>query len=121
MNLTIQVSGRFASGRPGLLAVLACLLFTANPTVAASPDWMAEDCANAAQSSFQDFEAKAEMKYQGQRTDGTHAMNGTIFLENHPDDIQCSYDSAGTTMVDFFAEGKNWPEFAKGGKSPHMY
>jgi len=26
------------------------------------------------------------MKYQGQRTDGTHAMNGTISLENRPDD-----------------------------------
>ena len=74
----------------------------------------------AAQGFFQDFEAKTEIKYEGQRTDGTHAMNGTIHLENRSDDVQCSYDSAGTTMVNFFAEGKNWPDFAKGGKSPRM-
>jgi len=45
-------------------------------------------------------------------------MNGTIYLKNRQDDIQCSYDSAGTTMVDFFADGKHWPDFAKGGMSP---
>jgi hypothetical protein len=106
--------------KPGLLGIFAFLLSTATPAMAASPEWMAEDCANAAQSFFQDFDGKPEMKYQGQRTDGTHAMNGTIPLKNGQDDIQCSYDAEGTTMVDFFAEGKHWPEFAKGGKSPHM-
>ncbi len=106
--------------KPGLLALLAVLLSVATPALAQSPEWMAEDCANAAQSFFQDFEAKTDMAYQGQRTDGTHAMNGAIYLETRSDDIQCSYDSAGTTMVDFFADGKQWPDFAKGGKSPYM-
>jgi len=106
--------------KSGLLGIIAFALSSATPAMAASPEWMAEDCMVAAQSFFQDFEAKTEMKYEGQRTDGTHAMNGTIYLETRSDDIQCSYDSAGTTMVDFFAEGKQWPDFAKGGKSPHM-
>ncbi len=96
------------------------LIVTCGSAAAQSADWMAEDCAVAAQSFFQEFESRTEMTYQGQRTDGTHAMNGTIFLENRSDDIQCSYDAAGTTMVDFFADGKNWPDFAKGGKSPYM-
>ena len=47
-------------------------------------------------------------------------MNGTIYLENSSSDIQCSYDSEGTTMVDFVADGESWPDFAKGGKSPYM-
>ncbi|MCB1371416.1 MAG: hypothetical protein H6896_09945 [Rhodovulum sp.] len=106
--------------RPALPAILATLLSTAIPALAASPEWMAEDCATAAQSFFQEFEARTEMKYEGQRTDGTHAMNGTIYLENSSSDIQCSYDSEGTTMVDFVADGESWPDFAKGGKSPYM-
>ena len=106
--------------KSALLAIIAFVFLTAAPAMAASPEWMAEDCAVAAQSFFQDYEAKTEMKYEGQRTDGTHAMNGTIFLENRSDDVQCSYDSAGITMVDFFAEGKQWSDFAKGGKSPYM-
>jgi hypothetical protein len=84
-------------GVAGVLAVLG------GQAMAQSPEWMAEDCMVATQSFFQDFEAKTEMKYEGQRTDGTHAMNGTIYLETHSDDVQCSYDAAGTTMVDFFA------------------
>ncbi len=102
-----------------LLTTLALLASTATVALAESPEWMAEDCASAAQSFFQDFEAKAEMQYQGTRTDGTHAMNGKIYLENRSDDIQCSYDAAGTTMVDFFAEGKSWPGFVKEGTTPH--
>jgi hypothetical protein len=102
------------------LVVIAWTVSSAFPVFAQSPEWMAEDCAVASQSFFQDFEAKTEMTYQGQRTDGTHAMNGKIYLENRSDDVQCSYDAAGTTMVDFFADGAQWPEFAKDGKSPFM-
>jgi hypothetical protein len=103
-----------------LLAIATLTISSVFPAHAQSPEWMAEDCAVAVQSFFQEFETRTEMKYEGQRTDGTHAMNGTIYLENRSDDIQCSYDAAGTTMVDFFADGKSWPEFAKGGKSPYM-
>ncbi|MDK3074297.1 hypothetical protein QO034_14390 [Sedimentitalea sp. JM2-8] len=100
--------------------ITAWTLSSVLPALAQSPEWMAEDCAVAAQSFFQEFKAEADMKYEGQRTDGTHAMNGTIHLENRGDDIQCCYDAAGTTMVDFFADGKRWPEFARGGNSPYM-
>lgn len=59
------------------------------------------------------------MKYEGQRTDGTHAVNGTIYLETRSDNVQCSFNAAGDTMVSYFTDGKDWPEFAKNGKSPH--
>ena len=62
-----------------------------------------------------------ETKYEGQRTDGTHAVNGTIDLAAGSEDFQCSYNAAGDGMVDFYAEGKSWPDFAQTGEgSPHF-
>lgn len=101
------------------LALCGAFAATFGPAAAQSPEWMAEDCAVAVQSFFRDYEARTEMKYEGQRTDGTHAMNGTIYLETRSDNFQCSYDAAGTTMVDFFADGKSWPEFVRNGTSPY--
>jgi hypothetical protein len=102
------------------IMVTAVLLTSSGlPVLAQSPEWMAEDCAGWAQNFFQDYEAKTEMKYEGQRTDGTHAMNGTIYLETRSEEIQCSYAAAGAMVVDFFAEGKSWPGFVKGDPSPH--
>jgi hypothetical protein len=60
-----------------------------------------------------------EAKYEGQRADGTHAVNGTIALETDREDFQCSYNTAGDTLVGFVAEGMPQPTFAKGGGSPH--
>lgn len=90
------------------------------PAMAASPDYMMENCRNSSQIFFQDFEARAKTKYEGQRTDGTHAVNGTIYLETRSEDFQCSFNKKGDTMVDFFAEGRSWPAFVRGEGSPHM-
>ena len=95
-------------------------LLLAGMAHAQSEDWMMEDCIVATQSYFQEFEARTDMKYEGQRTDGTFAINGSIYLETGSDDVQCSYASDGQTMVDYFAEGEAHPDFAKGGKSPYM-
>ena len=88
--------------------------------MAASPEYMMEDCGNNAQVFFQDFEARSETKYEGQRTDGTHAVNGTIYLETRSENFQCSYNAKGDTMVDFHTEGRSWPDFVHGKGSPHM-
>ena len=87
---------------------------------AQSPDYMMEDCRNNSQIFYQDFEARSQTKYEGQRTDGTHAVNGTIFLENRGEDFQCSYNAAGDTLVDFYAEGQSWPQFVAGNGGPYM-
>jgi len=92
----------------------------ANSALAASPEYMIEDCGNSSQIFFHAFEARSEPKYEGQRIDGTHAVNGTIYLETCSEDFQCSYNAAGDTLVNFYAEGKSWPTFVKGGGSPHM-
>jgi hypothetical protein len=51
---------------------------------------MMEDCKNSAQVFFQDYEARTDVKYEGQRADGTHAVNDTIYLETRSEDFQCS-------------------------------
>ena len=40
-------------------------------------------------------------KYEGQRTDGTHAVNGTAYLRGIEETFQCSFDSRGTQIVQF--------------------
>ncbi len=103
-----------------LAAFAALALASTTLAQAQSPEYMIEDCANNGAIFFQDFEAKSETKYEGQRTDGTHAVNGTIDLETRSEDFQCSYNAAGDTLVDFFAEGKSWPGFVRGEGSPHQ-
>ncbi len=102
-----------------LFPVVLGIVF-ANGAIAASTDYMMEDCQYSSQVFFQDFEARSDVKYEGQRVDGTHAVNGTIYLETRSEDFQCSYNPAGNTLVDFYAEGKSQPNFVKGGGSPHM-
>lgn len=106
------------SARILFLAVLGVAL--GNSALAASPEYMVEDCRNNAQIFFQDFQARTEPKYQGQRVDGTHAVNVTIYLETRSERVQCSYNPAGDTLVGFIAEGKSQPTFVQGGGSPHV-
>ncbi|WOI57917.1 hypothetical protein [Palleronia sp. LCG004] len=68
----------------------------------------------------QEFGARSETTYEGQRTDGTHAVNGQIYLENRLSDFQCSYNSAGDTMVRLYADGQSWPDIARAGDSPYF-
>jgi hypothetical protein len=92
---------------------------TGNIALAQSPDYMMEDCRLASQQFYQDYEARTEASYEGQRTDGTHAVNGTIYLETRSAYFSCSYNAAGNTLVEFFAEDKSWPKFVQGGGSPY--
>jgi hypothetical protein len=99
--------------------VYGAVSLAASISWAQSPEYMIEDCRRASQQFYQEYEARAEAKYEGQRTDGTHAVNGTIYLENRGSDFQCSYNVAGDTLVDFFADGKSWPQFVRGEGSPY--
>jgi hypothetical protein len=101
------------------LLSLCLALPLSSHALAQSPEYMVEDCTIASQGFFQDFQARSDAKYEGQRTDGTHAVNGTIHLENRSEDYQCSYNAAGDTMVDFYTQGKSWPAFVRGGGSPY--
>jgi len=101
------------------LTALFAAATAAGGALAQSPDYMMEDCQLAAKQFYLDYEAGSEAKYEGQRTDGTHAVNGTIYLETRGADFSCSYNAAGDRLVDFFAEQQSWPDFVRGGGSPY--
>jgi hypothetical protein len=109
--------------RPSVAAPVAALsawlaLASSGAALAQNPAYMMEDCAYSAQVFFRNYEARSEAKYEGRRTDGTHAVNGRIYLETRSEDYQCSYNAAGDRMVGFVAEGRNWPGFVRGEGSP---
>lgn len=45
----------------------------------------------------------AELSYQGQRTDGTHAVNGST---TRGQSFQCSFNAAGTHVVSWYQSGE---------------
>lgn len=100
-------------------AVAIGAMVLAAPAMAQSPDYMIQDCQLASKQFYQNYETQTEAKYDGQRTDGTHAINGTIYLENRSAYFSCSYNAAGDRLVEFFAEKKSWPDFVRGGGSPY--
>jgi uncharacterized protein YraI len=67
---------------------------------------MMNECSSIGQTYFRDFTARTDMRYNGQRVDGTHAINGRIFLETRFEDFACSYERGGRRMVEFFAQGR---------------
>lgn len=86
--------------------ILALAAIPAAPAFAQSTDTMTAACGAAAQAYFRDFEARTDMQYNGQRVDGTHAVNGQIFLETRAEDFACSFAPDAATLVEFFAEGQ---------------
>ncbi len=78
---------------------------------AASRDQMLDKCARAGQKFFREPTARTEMRYNGQRTDRTHAVGGEIFLENRAAHFSCSFRPNGHQIVDFVADGRSHNEF----------
>lgn len=74
-------------------------------------------CQQVAQSFFGDYEARADMQYNGQRTDGTYAVNGRIFLEARFADFACSFSPNQRRMIEFFADGRTQNSAITGGVS----
>jgi uncharacterized protein YgiM (DUF1202 family) len=101
------------------MVALTLLLATAfgQQAQAQSRSNMINDCAGNAQNFFGDYEARTDTQYNGQRTDGTHAINGRIFLETRSADFACSYDRSGTRMVAFFVDGQPQNAYLPGGGS----
>ena len=105
--------------RPRAAALAALLMCGAmglgGPAAAQSPEFMMNECSSAGQTYFRDFNARTEMQYNGQRVDGTHAINGRIYLETRYEDFACSYDRTGRRIVSFFAQGRNQASPLPGG------
>lgn len=62
---------------------------------------MMQKCRIHAGKAFQARLPDIETKYEGQRTDGTHAVNGTAIFRGRTETFQCSFDRAGQRIVRF--------------------
>lgn len=87
----------------------------AGGAAAQSQQFMLNECSSIGQTYFRDFNARTDMQYNGQRVDGTHAINGRIFLETRFEDFACSYERNGLRMEQFFVEGRVQNAFLPGG------
>ena len=98
-----------------LLALAGASMITiTGPAAARSTGAMLDECANLARTYFREGGARTDMKYNGQRTDGTHANNGDIYLETRKESFACSFDRSGKKMVEFFAEGRQQNGYLQG-------
>jgi uncharacterized protein YgiM (DUF1202 family) len=86
-----------------------------SPAAAQSVAAMTDECARVGKEFFREPAARTEMQYNGQRTDGTHAINGRIFLETRFEDFACSYRRDGQRMVAFSADGREQNAYLPGG------
>ena len=82
------------------LAVVGLVDF-APPAAAATPQRMMADCRVRAAQEFRTRQPNVETKYEGQRTDGTHAVNGTARMRGRTETFQCSFDRPGRRILRF--------------------
>lgn len=67
----------------------------------ATPETMMARCRERAANVFHTRAPNIETKYEGQRTDGTHAVNGTAWLRSAEETFQCSFNANGRQIVRF--------------------
>lgn len=68
---------------------------------AASPRNMMANCRERAHRLLRTRLPNIEVKYEGQRTDGTHAVNGSAFVHGRHETFQCSFNAEGSRIVQF--------------------
>jgi hypothetical protein len=62
---------------------------------------MIQECRVRAGDEFRTRLPNIETKYEGQRTDGTHAVNGTARFDGRTRTFQCSFNRSGRRIVEF--------------------
>lgn len=84
-----------------IASALASAITTTTAVAAATPEIMMQQCRIRAHEIMQVRLPDVETKYEGQRTDGTHAVNGTAWLRGRLETFQCSFDRSGRDIVNF--------------------
>ena len=73
--------------------------------------YMIDECSGLARQFHGDREARTNIRDQGQRTDGTHAIGGDIYLETRKAYVACSFAPDMTTLTEFYVDGRNETAF----------
>ena len=68
---------------------------------ARTPERMMQECRMRAHEVLHTRLPNIETKYEGQRTDGTHAVNGTAYIRRRKETFQCSFNRPGRRIVRF--------------------
>ncbi|MEJ2310302.1 MAG: SH3 domain-containing protein [Gammaproteobacteria bacterium] len=97
------------------LAAVAAIVPTTLPAAAQPIDVMLNACSSTGQKYFGDYTARTDMQYNGQRVDGTYAINGDIYLEARKGSFACSFDRSGQRMIEFYADGRQHNDYLPGG------
>ena len=103
-----------AVSRSAMLLLVLALMPAAvtNPAGAATPGEMMALCRNRAHDVLKIRLPDIDTKYEGQRVDGTHAVNGTATASGKSTTFQCSFNKAGSGIIRFVV---NKPQADAGG------
>jgi hypothetical protein len=71
------------------------------PAYAANTSSMLSACKSRAANAYKTAPGNIVVKYEGQRTDGTHAVNGTYETAKLVNTFQCSFNRNGNQIVNF--------------------
>jgi hypothetical protein len=93
----MQKTSKIVSGMFCAIATVA----TVDSAFAESPQQMMADCRSRGAQALKTRMPNVETKYEGQRTDGTHAVNGTARIRQNVTTFQCSFNPAGSRIVNF--------------------
>lgn len=81
--------------------ILSGCVLSANSAQASTPAQMMQECRVRAHEVLHTRLPNIETKYEGQRTDGTHAVNGTAWIRGRSETFQCSFNRNGRRMIQF--------------------
>jgi hypothetical protein len=85
------------------LAISGCIVsaFALSGAASAGPREMMAKCRDRAHQIMRTRLPDIETKYEGQRVDGTHAVNGTAYINDGEETFQCSFDRRGRRIIRF--------------------
>jgi hypothetical protein len=99
-----------------ITAVLAGACFAVETAaLAATPEYMMAKCRARAHELLRTRLPNIETNYEGQRTDGTHAVNGTAHIGDLSENFQCSFNKSGQRIVNFTVAHVERPRTSGGG------
>ncbi len=95
------------------IATVVTGIYSAPDAHARTPERMMQECRNRAHEVLHVRLPDVETKYEGQRTDGTHAVNGTAWLRGRQETFQCSFDRRGREIIQFVVNQPSEPPSAQ--------
>ncbi len=88
------------------VALLVLGLFSTS-VQAMTPGQMMQECRIRAGHEFRTRLPNIDTKYEGQRVDGTHAVNGTAIFRGRTETFQCSFNRSGNKIIKFVVNKKS--------------